>query len=277
MTRARRRGDEAGSALVELTWLGLLLLVPMLWIVLSVFEVQRGAFGVSSAARSAGRAYTLAPNDAVGQARAEAAVRLALDDQGLEGQPFTLRVTCTSSPCGLPQRDVGGHRAGVHEGPGPTASGGPRRRRTERRARRHAHGADRPVPGGRPCLAVSRARRARPGHRADHRAGDVPRDDGRAGGGRDRGVPAAPGPGHARRRGRARGVRTSVRPAGTSTRAVSPRTVSSSPRPRSGSRSVTTCAVSARTPDSRDCPTGFASIPRRRAWRSRSARRWTCR
>ena len=96
--RATRRRDERGSALVELTWLGLLLLVPMLWILLSVFEVQQGAFGVSSAARSAGRAYTLAPNDAVGQARAEAAVRVALDDQGLEGVPFTLRVTCEPFP-----------------------------------------------------------------------------------------------------------------------------------------------------------------------------------
>ena len=41
--RRRRRG-ERGSALVELTWLGILLLVPLIWIVLSVFEVQRGAF-----------------------------------------------------------------------------------------------------------------------------------------------------------------------------------------------------------------------------------------
>ena len=98
MRRAGGRRDERGSALVELTWLGLLLLVPMLWIVLSVFEVQQGAFGVSSAARSAGRAYALAPNDAVGQARAEAVVRRALDDQGLEGQPFTLRVSCEPFP-----------------------------------------------------------------------------------------------------------------------------------------------------------------------------------
>ncbi|MBJ7355908.1 hypothetical protein [Nocardioides sp.] len=94
----RRRRDERGSALVELTWLGLLLLVPMLWILVSVFEVQQGALGVSSAARSAGRAYALAPNDAVGRARAEAAVRLALDDQGLEGEPFTVQVSCEPYP-----------------------------------------------------------------------------------------------------------------------------------------------------------------------------------
>ena len=61
------RRDERGSALVELTWLGVLLLIPMLWIVLSVFQVQQGAFGVSGAARAAGRAYALAPNDALGR------------------------------------------------------------------------------------------------------------------------------------------------------------------------------------------------------------------
>jgi Flp pilus assembly protein TadG len=94
----RRRRGERGSALVELTWLGLLLLVPMLWIVLSVFEVQRGAFGVSSAARSAGRAYALAPNDAVGQVRAEDVVRRALADQGLEDEAFTVKVSCTPYP-----------------------------------------------------------------------------------------------------------------------------------------------------------------------------------
>lgn len=93
-----RRRDDAGSALVELTWLGLLLLIPMLWILLSVFEVQRGAFGVSGAARAAGRAYALAPSDAVGQARAEQAARQALADQGLRDAPLVVRVTCTPYP-----------------------------------------------------------------------------------------------------------------------------------------------------------------------------------
>jgi Flp pilus assembly protein TadG len=85
---------EQGSALVELTWLGILLLVPLLWIVVSVFEVQRGAFAVSGAARAAGRAYALAPSDSVGQARAEAAARQVLVDQGVGEQPLGLVVTC---------------------------------------------------------------------------------------------------------------------------------------------------------------------------------------
>ena len=92
------RRDEQGTALVELTWLGVMLLVPMLWIVLSVFEVQRGAFGVSGAARAAGRAYALAPTDAIGQARAEQAARQALADQGLADSPLQVRVSCTPYP-----------------------------------------------------------------------------------------------------------------------------------------------------------------------------------
>lgn len=94
----RRRRDERGSALVELTWLGLLLLVPMLWIVVSAFEVQRGAFAVSGAARAAGRAYALAPNDAEGYRRAEAAAARALADQGVAGAPLDVRVSCTPYP-----------------------------------------------------------------------------------------------------------------------------------------------------------------------------------
>jgi len=92
------RSDQRGSALVELSWLGILLVLPVLWIVMSVFQVQRGAFGVSSAARAAARAYALAPDDASGLARAREAARVALDDQGVHGVTPQVRVTCTPYP-----------------------------------------------------------------------------------------------------------------------------------------------------------------------------------
>jgi Flp pilus assembly protein TadG len=94
----RRRHGQRGSALVELCWLGILLLLPVLWIVMSVFEVQRGAFGVTAAARAAARAYALAPDDATGLVRARTAVRAALDDQGMEGVVPNVRVSCTPYP-----------------------------------------------------------------------------------------------------------------------------------------------------------------------------------
>ena len=92
------RRDDRGSAIVELVWLGILLLVPLLWIVLSVSQVQQGAFGVSAAARAAGRAYALAPDDASGQRAAEQVARRALADQGLEDAPLHVDITCTPYP-----------------------------------------------------------------------------------------------------------------------------------------------------------------------------------
>jgi hypothetical protein len=92
------RLDQRGSALVEMSWLGILLVLPVLWIVLSVFEVQRGAFAVSAAARSAARAYALAPDDVSGMARARTAARVALDDQGVHGVTPDVRVSCTPYP-----------------------------------------------------------------------------------------------------------------------------------------------------------------------------------
>lgn len=93
----RSRGDR-GSGLIEMTWLGILLLVPLVWILLSVFTVQRGSFAVSGAARAAGRAYALAPTDELGVERARAAARQVLADQGLADVPFDLTVSCTPYP-----------------------------------------------------------------------------------------------------------------------------------------------------------------------------------
>ena len=90
--------DERGSGLVEMAWLGLVLVLPLLWVVLSVFEVQRGSFGVSAAARAAARAYALAPDDRSGRRRAEAVARQALADQGVGDAPLRVRVTCTPYP-----------------------------------------------------------------------------------------------------------------------------------------------------------------------------------
>lgn len=92
--RIRRHRDDQGSALVELTWLAIILLVPLIWIIMSVFEVQQGAFATSAAARAAGRAYALAPDDATGEERARAVVRQVLEDQGAPGQQARVFITC---------------------------------------------------------------------------------------------------------------------------------------------------------------------------------------
>lgn len=94
---SRLEHDEAGSALVELVWLGILLLIPLVWIIVSAFQVQAGAFAVTGAARAAGRAYALAPTDTEGRRGAEAAARQALSDQGLD-QDVDVAISCTPYP-----------------------------------------------------------------------------------------------------------------------------------------------------------------------------------
>lgn len=103
-----RRRDERGSAVVEVVWLSLLLMVPLVYVMLAVFDVQRGAFGVSSASRAAGRAYALADSDVEGHRRAAAAARLALEDQRVPTDGMEVEVTCRPEPghCLSPGSDI---------------------------------------------------------------------------------------------------------------------------------------------------------------------------
>jgi hypothetical protein len=90
-------GVDDGSALVEFVWLAVLLLVPLVYVVLTAVSLQRAAFGVTAAARDAGRAYATAGSDALGERRAEAAIGLALRDQGVRWRPAGRVVSC--GPC----------------------------------------------------------------------------------------------------------------------------------------------------------------------------------
>jgi hypothetical protein len=90
---AHSRG-ESGSAIVELTWLGLLLLVPLVYVIVTVFTVQRSAFGASEAVRAAARAYVLAPDVATARARAIGAAQLSMRDQGVRLDPSDIAIVC---------------------------------------------------------------------------------------------------------------------------------------------------------------------------------------
>jgi len=92
--RRRPTGDD-GNALVEFSYLAVLLMIPLVYVLLTVFQVQRAAFGVTEAARQAGRAYATATDEAQGRARARVAADLALQDQGL-----VLCPSCLAPPAG---------------------------------------------------------------------------------------------------------------------------------------------------------------------------------
>jgi Flp pilus assembly protein TadG len=93
-----RQRDENGTALVEAVWLVLLLLVPLVYVLLAVFDVQRASYAVSGAARAAARAYSLAPDEGSAAARARAAASVALRDHDVDPGQVELRVSCTPTP-----------------------------------------------------------------------------------------------------------------------------------------------------------------------------------
>ena len=71
---------EAGSAAVEVLVLGVLLLVPLVYLVLTLAVLQGAAFAAEGAARQAARSIALAADDRSGRAAADDAVAVALAD-----------------------------------------------------------------------------------------------------------------------------------------------------------------------------------------------------
>jgi len=96
--RLRRAGhDDAGSASLEFITAGLLLLVPLVYLVLTISAIQSASLATEGAARQAARVYVQAPTDAAGRAGAARALELALDDHGVDGE-VALSIRCTPRP-----------------------------------------------------------------------------------------------------------------------------------------------------------------------------------
>jgi hypothetical protein len=93
-SRYGQRSAESGSAIVEFVWLAVLLMVPLVYLVITAVSLQRAAFGVTTAARDAGRAYATAGSDNLGERRAELAASLAMHDQGVGWSPAGRVVSC---------------------------------------------------------------------------------------------------------------------------------------------------------------------------------------
>lgn len=90
--------DERGSALIEFIWLGLILLIPVVYVLISVFSVQSASYGVSAASRAAGRAFVLSPDQQAGYLRADRAAGIALSDQGVDRGQVDVRISCAPDP-----------------------------------------------------------------------------------------------------------------------------------------------------------------------------------
>ena len=92
--------SERGSASLEFITAGLILLVPLVYLVLALSALQGGTLAVEGAARQAARVYVQAPNEAEGTARALRAVQFGLADYGIPAETASVRIDCKPGPSG---------------------------------------------------------------------------------------------------------------------------------------------------------------------------------
>lgn len=96
---------EQGRAILEFIFLGILLLLPLTYLVLTAARLQAASFSASLAGREAGRAFVTAPSDEQGYTRARAAASLAFSDFAFDDDA-EVRVSCDGSPCLRPDGSV---------------------------------------------------------------------------------------------------------------------------------------------------------------------------
>ncbi len=103
-TQSRPEPEEA-SAIVEFVFLGVLLLVPLIYLTMMIARVQAGSYAVAQAAREAGRAFVTATEDGNADGRAHAAAAIAFEDQGFGGIG-SVEIRCAASPCLTPETSI---------------------------------------------------------------------------------------------------------------------------------------------------------------------------
>jgi hypothetical protein len=82
---------------LEFIVIGVLVLVPMAYVVMSVMRVQAATMASTQAVREAARAYATSDSVAQGRAAALTAAQVAFEDQGFVLPESALRVSCLGS------------------------------------------------------------------------------------------------------------------------------------------------------------------------------------
>jgi hypothetical protein len=97
MHRRLRRDD--GSASLEFVAAGLILLLPIVYLVLALASIQAGAFAAEAAARQGARLFVQAQTLEAAQEIADRAIQVALADYGVAEEDASVSITCVPAAC----------------------------------------------------------------------------------------------------------------------------------------------------------------------------------
>lgn len=89
--------SESGSSIVEFIFLGVLLLVPVTYLIISASQLQAASFAAVGAADHAARTFATADTEAEGAARARNAVDVALENLAVDTHAATMEYRCAPS------------------------------------------------------------------------------------------------------------------------------------------------------------------------------------
>ncbi|WP_297602633.1 hypothetical protein [Microcella sp.] len=90
--------SDRGSASLEFITAGMLMLIPLVYLILTLGTIQSAALATEGAARQAARVFVQAPSHAAGSAAAQRALDLALADHGLDPSSVALSISCAPNP-----------------------------------------------------------------------------------------------------------------------------------------------------------------------------------
>ena len=96
--RAWATNDE-GSAALEFITVGVILLVPLVYLVIALGAIQEQTLGAEAAARHTARAIAIAPDAAAAAANGEAVLAGIIEEYGLDPEAVDVSLSC--SPAGV--------------------------------------------------------------------------------------------------------------------------------------------------------------------------------
>jgi len=94
MRRPRASNDDAGNAPLEFILGGLILLVPLVYLIVALGLIQEQTLGVESGARHIARAVATAPDADTARERADAVAHAIADEYGIDVDRVDLAMTC---------------------------------------------------------------------------------------------------------------------------------------------------------------------------------------
>lgn len=94
--------NDDGSAALEFITVGLILLVPLVYLIITLGALQEQTLGAEAAARHAARVIGQAPDAATAAARSDAVLASVVDEYGMSADSIAFDLTCVPAAASCP-------------------------------------------------------------------------------------------------------------------------------------------------------------------------------